>query len=105
VEYRSGQAYEDHTSALELKEGSIRIKPLRRGDYVLSDYVSGQTISIAIAEGKRSQDVLQGEGRFLEPHRYRPAFVRQAKVEKGKLRVELGEIDEWDSRACRSDSV
>lgn len=95
VEYRSGKAYEDHTQSLELKEGSIKIKPLRRGDYVLSDYVSGQTISIAIAEGKKSQDVLQGQGRFLEPHRYRPAFVRKAQVEKGKLRVELGEIDQW----------
>lgn len=95
VEYRSGQVFEDHSKSLELFNGSIRIKPLRRGDYVLSDHFSGQTISIAVAEGKKSQDVLQGKGRFLEPHRYRPAFIRQAKVVDGKLRVELADIDQW----------
>lgn len=95
IEYRSGQVYEDHSKSLELLKGSIRIKPLRRGDYVLNDHVSGQTISIAIAEGKKSQEVLQGKGRFLEPHRYRPTIVRQATIENGKLRVELADADEW----------
>lgn len=95
VEYRSGQVYEDHTKSLELLPGSIRIKPLRRGDYVLNDHHSGQSIAIAVAEGKRSQNIIQGEGRFLEPHRYRPALIREAKVEAGKLRVELAAADAW----------
>jgi len=95
LEYRGGQIYEDHTMSLELLAGSLRIKPLRRGDYVLHDHVSGQMISIAVAEGKKSQDILQGNGRFLEPHRYRPSFIREAKVEAGKLRVKLAGADAW----------
>ena len=95
VEYLNGEVCQEHTSSLELLSGSIKIKPLRRGDYILSDHLSGQTVSIAVAEGKKSQDVLQGKGRFLEPHRYRPALIRQAKVADGKLRVELADIDSW----------
>jgi hypothetical protein len=95
LEYRGGQVYEDHTKSIELFAGSLRIKPLRRGDYVLHDHLSGQMISIAVAEGKKSQDILQGNGRFLEPHRYRPAFIREARVEAGKLRVKLAEGDAW----------
>lgn len=95
LEYRGGQVYEDHTKSIELLPGSLRVKSLRRGDYVLHDHLSGQMISIAVAEGKKSQDILQGNGRFLEPHRYRPAFIREVNVEAGKLRVKLGEADAW----------
>ena len=95
TEYRGGQVYEDHSKSLELQDGSIKIKPLRRGDYVLSDYLSGQSIAIAIADGREGEGVLQGRARFLEPHRYGPALVRKATVEAGKLKVSLANIDQW----------
>ena len=93
MEYRGGQNYADHSERVEIKEGSISVSALTGGDYTLSDHLTGQTIAIAVTDGKSAEGVLQGRHRFLEPNSDHPVLIRKAEVSDGELKVKLENHD------------
>jgi hypothetical protein len=92
-EIRRGTRYASRAESLQIAGGGLTISDLRPGDYVLSDYETGQQVRISVGDAERADRYVAAPYRLLQSRRQAPLIIRQAKLENGQLLIQVAGAD------------
>jgi hypothetical protein len=90
LELRGGTFVADHFDAMGVKNGTLQIGDLPRGDFDLLIKRSGTRIAIRMADGESRHNYVLGEHRFLQRRVTKPVQIDDIDIDDKFVSVQLG---------------